>query len=61
MQQDFLFPLIRKRTVELLHGYLASPSVEKNLEDLIVPPGLGVNSGVMGAYLLSRQATHETR
>lgn len=56
MQQAFLFPLIRERTVGLLGGYLCSPVVDRGLEDYIVPPGLGVNSGVMGAYLLAREA-----
>ena len=56
MQQQFLFPLIREKTLELLGGYLCSPVVSRGLEDYIVPPGLGVNSGVMGAYLLAREA-----
>ena len=56
MQQAFLFPLIRERTLTLLGSYLCSPVVERGLEDYIVPPGLGVNSGVVGAYLLAREA-----
>ena len=56
MQQAFLFPMIREKTVALLGGYLCSPVVARGLEDYIVPPGLGVNSGVMGAYLLAREA-----
>lgn len=60
MQQPFLLPLIRRRTVELLGGYLCSPVVENGLADYIVAPGLGVNSGVMGAWLLARQAAGES-
>ena len=56
MQQAFLFPMIRERTMALLGGYLCSPVVERGMEDYIVAPGLGVNSGVMGAYLLAREA-----
>ena len=56
MQQEFLFPMIRERTMALLGGYLCSPVVERGIEDYIVAPGLGVNSGVMGAYLLAREA-----
>lgn len=56
MQQSFLFPLIRRKTLELLGGYVSSPAVDAGLEDYIVAPGLGVNSGVMGAYLLALQA-----
>lgn len=56
MQQMFLFPIIRRKTVELLSGYLCHEVVERGLEDYIVPPGLGVNSGVMGAFLLAKEA-----
>lgn len=56
MQQRFLLPMIRERTVKLLGGYLSNPVVDRGLEDYIVPPGLGENSGVMGAYLLAREA-----
>ncbi len=56
MQQDFLFPLIRRKTLQYLGGYIASPVIENGLEDYIVPPALGVNSGITGAYLLSRSA-----
>jgi len=59
MQQMFLFPIIRCKTLELLGGYLCSPVVERGLEDYIVAPGLGVNSGVMGAYLLAKKAAGE--
>lgn len=56
MQQMFLFPLIRRKTVDMLGGYLCHSVVDNGLEDYIVPPGLGVNSGVMGAYLLAKEA-----
>lgn len=56
MQQEFLFPLIRAKTVQLLGGYVCSPAVDDGLRDYIVAPGLGVNSGVMGAYLLAKAA-----
>lgn len=59
MQQTFLYPMIREKTIRLLGGYLCSPVVENGLEDYIVAPGCGVNSGVMGAYLLARQAEAE--
>lgn len=59
MQQKFLFPLIRKKTLELLGGYVCSPVVERGLEGYIVEPGLGTNSGVMGAWLLAKAALEE--
>ena len=59
MQQKFLFPMIRSRTLELMNGYICCKAVDEGLEDYIVEPGLGVNSGVMGAYILARQALEE--
>lgn len=56
MQQKRLFPIIRRKTLALLGGYICTPAVDTGLEDYIVEPGLGVNSGVMGAYLLARAA-----
>ena len=35
------------------------PVVENGLVDYIVAPGLGVNSGVTGAYLLAKAALEE--
>ena len=59
MQQKFLFPLIRQKTLELLGGYVSSPAVDRGLVDYIVEPGLGTNSGVMGAWLLAKAALEE--
>lgn len=56
MQQKFLLPIIREKTLALLGGYICAPAVDAGLADYIVEPGLGVNSGVMGAYLLAREA-----
>ena len=56
MQKDFLFPMIRRRTLELLAGYISSPAVDRGLEDYIVPPGLDTLSGITGAYLLALDA-----
>ena len=59
MQQSFLFLLIRQKTLRLLGDYIVSPVVDRALEDYIVKPGLGVHSGVMGAWLLAKQALAE--
>ena len=56
MQKDFLLPMIREKTVHALHGYVAHPAVDAGLKDYIVEPGLATKSGIMGAYLLARQA-----
>ena len=57
MQQAHLFPRIRKRTLELLGGYVASPRLTpEGIDGYIVPPALGINSGVAGALLLGARA-----
>ena len=56
MQQKFLFPRIREKTVARLRGYIVSPVVEEGLAGYITEPGLGTESGILGAYLLARQA-----
>src|SRR5215211_7242128 len=55
MQREFLFPKVRWRVRELLNGYVASKSVVENIEDYIVPPGLGNQSGSLGAIALAMQ------
>lgn len=55
MQREFLFPKIRNRVLELLNGYVASPSVLKDIDRYIVPPGLGNQSGSMGAIAMAMQ------
>jgi fructokinase len=56
MQQFHLFPLIRKKVQELLNGYLQTEMITKKIDMYIVPPGLGVKSGVLGALGLARLA-----
>ncbi len=54
MQQDHLFPLIRNKTLEYLNNYVQSKTILANIEDYIVPPGLGNQSGILGAIALAR-------
>jgi fructokinase len=56
MQQEQLFPIIRAETQQLLNGYVHSPSILENIDDYIVPPGLGNRAGVLGAIALAQQA-----
>lgn len=55
MQQAHLFPRIRAQARDMLGGYVRSPAILENIDDYIVPPGLGVNSGVVGALLLAAE------
>lgn len=56
MQQKFLLPMIREKTLKLLNGYIAHPAVSEGLEYYIVTPGLDTRSGITGAWLLARDA-----
>jgi fructokinase len=55
MQREFLFPKIHHRVRELLNGYVSSKKVLEEIEDCIVPPGLGNQSGSLGAIALAMQ------
>lgn len=55
MQQKFLIPEIRRKTIDLLGGYFPSDLLCDGLSSYIVEPGLDTASGITGAYLLARQ------
>ena len=56
MQREFLFPKVRWRVRELLNGYVSSKRLLEQIDSYIVPPGLGNQSGSLGAIALARQA-----
>ena len=56
MQQKFLIPEVRRKTVELLGGYFPESLIGDGLESYIVEPGLDTASGITGAWLLAKQA-----
>lgn len=56
MQQAHLFPLIRQEVQQLLNGYVQSPAILEQIDQYIVPPGLGNRAGVLGAITLAQQA-----
>ncbi|MGL5124291.1 MAG: ROK family protein [Fusobacteriaceae bacterium] len=53
MKQTHLFPLIRKNVKELLNNYVQTQEILENIDNYIVPPGLGENSGLLGAIALA--------
>lgn len=57
MEQPHLFPLVRQKVQELLNGYLQAPEILNQIDDYIVPPGLGNRSGVLGAIALAQRVT----
>jgi fructokinase len=55
MQREFLFPKVRRRVGELLNGYVSSKSILEYIDSYILPPGLGNQSGSLGAIALAMQ------
>ena len=53
MQREELFPLIRRKVVRLINGYIAKPQLNEEIDRYIVPPRLGRYSGVLGGILLA--------
>jgi fructokinase len=56
-----LFPLIRAEARKLLNGYVQTPAILDGLDEYIVPPGLGVRAGVLGALALAEQAATDAQ
>ncbi len=56
MQQQHLFPQIRDRVRALLNGYLQVPAILDASPDFIRQPGLGTQSGILGALALAMDA-----
>jgi fructokinase len=56
MKQAQLFPLIRSKVQDLLGGYISAPQILENIEQYIIPPGIGSQAGVLGAIALAQQA-----
>lgn len=55
MHQLQLFPLIRKKTLELLNGYIVTDEL-KDIDNYIVPASLNDDQGIMGAIQLAKWA-----
>jgi len=56
MEQDHLFPLVRRKIKEILNGYISAKEILDEIERFIVPPKLGAQAGVLGAIALAQQA-----
>ena len=54
MEQEHLFPLMRRKVQEFLNGYLQSPAILEGIDAYIVPPALGKRAGVLGAVALAQ-------
>jgi fructokinase len=56
MDQAHLFPRIHRKVQEKLNGYIQKPEILEQIEQYIVPPGLGGRAGVLGAIALAEAA-----
>ena len=61
MQQKQLFPLIRRKTLDLLNAYIQADEILDDIDQYITEPGLGTKSGATGALLLARFAWEKTK
>ncbi len=52
MHQLQLFPLIREQVRHNLNGYVVASALAENIDEYIVPPGLGDNAGLCGSLAL---------
>ena len=60
MQNGSLFSPIRTRLQGLINGYVQSPEIIKRIDQYVVPPGLGGESGVLGALAIAAQVSHQS-
>jgi fructokinase len=58
-QLPHLLPRVRKKTREIINGYVQSAAILENIESYIVPPSLGNRAGVLGAIALAEQIIRE--
>ncbi|MEA2064160.1 MAG: ROK family protein [Gemmatimonadota bacterium] len=55
MNQPNLLPLVRQEVLDLLSGYIQSPTILDYIDEYIVPPGLGGQAGVLGSIALAER------
>jgi len=56
MQQQHLFPLIRKELSRLLNGYIRVTELTRDIDNYVVPANLGGRAGIAGALVLAEKA-----
>lgn len=54
MEQEQIFPMLRQKALDLLNGYVQSPTIVEEIDSYIVPPGLGNKAGILGAIALAQ-------
>ncbi len=56
LQRGYLLDLVRKETVRMLGGYIPVPEITARIDSYIVLPELYPISGLIGAWLLGKEA-----
>jgi fructokinase len=56
MEQQQLFPLVRREVRQLLNGYVQKAEVSDAIDTYLVPPQLGNRAGVLGSIALAMDA-----
>lgn len=56
MHQEKLFAMVREKVKEILNGYVHHAQILNHIEEYIVPPALGEDPGIMGAFKLGIDA-----
>ena len=56
LQRSYLMDRVRKETVRLLGGYIQAPEITARIDSYIVLPELFPISGLIGAWLIGRDA-----
>jgi fructokinase len=59
MQAAQLFPLVRKHLTKSLGGYVQAAELHSGIDQYVVPPLLGEQSGIAGALALAERAARE--
>ena len=60
MHQRHLFPMIRKKVLEKINGYIVTKELE-NIDEYIVPDSLNDKQGILGSATLAMRAYKEAK
>ena len=55
MRRSFLFPMVRRKTLELLNNYIRVSDITDHIDEYVVPAQLGEDAGVLGAIALAQE------
>jgi fructokinase len=53
MQQEHLFPIVRRELTLVLNGYIRASAILDDIDHYVVPPQLSKRAGVLGAMVLA--------